>query len=99
MGIIARQTIKGSVYSYLGAAIGFINVGLIMPQIFSTEQIGLTNLLIAVVITSYSIHYTKLYEVDWSSLPFCGDGGAICSGRGAAGAPSGEAPVPDGTRK
>ncbi len=48
MGIIARQTIKGSVYSYLGAAIGFINVGLIMPQIFSTEQIGLTNLLIAV---------------------------------------------------
>ncbi len=48
MGLIARQTIKGSVYSYLGAAIGFINVGLIMPQIFSTDEIGLTNLLIAV---------------------------------------------------
>jgi O-antigen/teichoic acid export membrane protein len=48
MGIIARQTIKGSVYSYLGAAIGFINVALIMPQIFTTEEIGLTNLLVAV---------------------------------------------------
>lgn len=47
MGIIARQTIKGSIYSYLGAIIGFINVALIMPQIFSTDQIGLTNLLIA----------------------------------------------------
>lgn len=48
MGIIARQTIKGSIYSYLGALIGFVNVGLIMPQIFSTAEIGLTNLLVAV---------------------------------------------------
>ncbi len=48
MGIIARQTIKGSIYSYLGAIIGFINVGLIMPQIFSTAQIGLTSLLISI---------------------------------------------------
>lgn len=47
MGIIARQTIKGSVYSYLGAAIGFVNVALIMPQIFTTDEIGLTNLLVA----------------------------------------------------
>ncbi len=48
MGIIARQTIKGSAYSYLGALIGFVNVGLIMPQIFSTAEIGLTNLLISI---------------------------------------------------
>ncbi|MBN2776596.1 MAG: polysaccharide biosynthesis C-terminal domain-containing protein [Bacteroidales bacterium] len=47
MGIIARQTIKGSAYSALGAIIGFINIGLIMPQIFSTAEIGLTNLLIS----------------------------------------------------
>lgn len=47
MGIIARQTIKGSIYSYLGAFIGFINVAIIMPQIFNTDQIGLTNLLVA----------------------------------------------------
>ncbi len=48
MGIIARQTIKGSFYSALGALIGFINIGLIMPQIFSTAEIGLTNLLISI---------------------------------------------------
>ncbi|MDD3740959.1 MAG: polysaccharide biosynthesis C-terminal domain-containing protein [Bacteroidales bacterium] len=48
MGIIARQTIKGSIYSYLGALIGFVNVALIMPQIFSTAEIGLTNLLVAI---------------------------------------------------
>ncbi len=47
MGLIAKQTIKGSVYSYLGAFIGFVNVALIMPQIFTSDEIGLTNLLIA----------------------------------------------------
>ncbi len=50
MGIIIRQTIKGSIYSYLGAILGFINVALLMPTIFSTEQIGLTSLLISVSI-------------------------------------------------
>ncbi|HRW22751.1 MAG TPA: hypothetical protein P5509_12335, partial [Bacteroidales bacterium] len=50
MGIIIRQTIKGSIYSYLGAILGFINVALLMPTIFTTEQIGLTSLLISVSI-------------------------------------------------
>ena len=48
MGLIAKQTIKGSIYSYLGAFIGFVNVALIMPQIFTSDEIGLTNLLIAI---------------------------------------------------
>ncbi|MCF0207132.1 MAG: oligosaccharide flippase family protein [Bacteroidales bacterium] len=47
MGLIAKQTIKGSVYSYLGAFIGFVNTALIMPKIFTTEQVGLTSLLIS----------------------------------------------------
>ena len=42
MGLIAKQTIKGSIYSYLGAFIGFVNVALLMPQIFTTDEIGLT---------------------------------------------------------
>jgi O-antigen/teichoic acid export membrane protein len=50
MGIIIRQTIKGSIYSYLGALLGFVNVALLMPAIFTTEQIGLTSLLISVSI-------------------------------------------------
>lgn len=47
MGIIARQTIKGSVYSYLGAFIGFVNVGVLMPKLFTTDQVGLANLLVS----------------------------------------------------
>ena len=48
MGIIQSQTIKGSVYSYLGIIVGFLNTALIMPILFSTEEIGLVNILVAI---------------------------------------------------
>ena len=50
MGIIAKQSIKGSIYIYAGAVIGFLNVGLLMPKFFATNQVGLINLLIAITI-------------------------------------------------
>jgi O-antigen/teichoic acid export membrane protein len=50
MGIIIRQTIKSSIYSYGGALIGFVNVALLMPHIFTTAEIGLTSLLLSVSI-------------------------------------------------
>jgi len=50
MGIIAKQSIKGSVYTYLGAIVGFVNTGLLMPKFFSTEQVGLINVLIALTL-------------------------------------------------
>lgn len=46
LGIVAKQTIKGSVWSYLGALIGAVNVAILMPRFFSEEQIGLTSILI-----------------------------------------------------
>jgi O-antigen/teichoic acid export membrane protein len=48
MGIIEKQTIRGSFYSYLGVAIGFVTVGLIWPRILEPEQIGLINFLVAI---------------------------------------------------
>ena len=47
MGIIAKQTIKGSVFSYLGVVLGGINVAILYPRILSEDQIGLINILIA----------------------------------------------------
>lgn len=47
MGIIKRQSIKGSIYSYLGIGFGFIITGILFPRYLSEEQIGLINLLIA----------------------------------------------------
>ncbi|RYE16279.1 MAG: polysaccharide biosynthesis protein, partial [Sphingobacteriaceae bacterium] len=45
MGIIQQQTIKGTLYSYLGVAIGFVTVYYFQPQALSEEQIGLITIL------------------------------------------------------
>lgn len=48
MGIIARQSVKGAFWSYLGIVIGYLNVGIIMPQFFDTAQVGLVQLFASV---------------------------------------------------
>ena len=47
MGIIIKQSIKGTIYSYLGAFLGVVNVLVLMPKVLLSEQIGLINLLVA----------------------------------------------------
>lgn len=47
MGLIAKQTVLGSIYTYAGAAIGFVSTGLLMPVFFQEEQVGLVNIIIA----------------------------------------------------
>lgn len=46
MGIIAKQSITGSILIYVGTIFGFVNSVLLFPRIFSTEQIGLIGLLV-----------------------------------------------------
>ncbi|MBK7632179.1 MAG: oligosaccharide flippase family protein [Ignavibacteriales bacterium] len=48
MGIVIRQSIKTTVVSYLGFAIGYVNTLFLFPLVLSKEQIGLTRLLISV---------------------------------------------------
>jgi len=48
MGIIQKQTIKGSTWSYVGAFLGFVNTGLLFPKIFSTSEIGLLSVIVAI---------------------------------------------------
>lgn len=48
MGTIARQTIQNSFFSYLGVLLGGVNIALLYPRIFSEEQVGLINVLLAV---------------------------------------------------
>lgn len=47
MGIIIRQSIKGGIWSYLGLIVGYVNVGVIMPNFFRPDQIGLVQLFLA----------------------------------------------------
>ena len=54
MGIIQRQSIKGTIYSYLGVVIGFVTTGLLFPKFLTTEQVGLLSLLVS---------YTNLFAI------------------------------------
>ena len=47
MGIIRKQTIIGSIFSYLGALIGLVNIAILYPRVLSTEEVGLLSWLIA----------------------------------------------------
>ncbi|MVM30986.1 lipopolysaccharide biosynthesis protein [Spirosoma sp. HMF4905] len=48
MGIIKRQTIQSSIYSYAGVAVGFLTQGLWFPNLFrGTQVVGLLTLLIS----------------------------------------------------
>jgi len=64
MGVIKRQTIKGSVYSYLGVALGFLYT-IVSIKLLSSEQIGLTAILVAVsaLYSQFStLGFTKVIE-------------------------------------
>lgn len=54
MGVIVRQTIKGTIYSYLGILVGFLTVNIIQPHALTTEQVGLTGIL-----TSFSLMFAQ----------------------------------------
>jgi O-antigen/teichoic acid export membrane protein len=47
VGIIYKQAAKGSLYSYIGVGLGFITTALLLPQLYSTEEIGLLKILLA----------------------------------------------------
>ena len=47
MGIIIKQSIKGSIWSYLGVGIGFITTAYLFPKYLTTDVVGLLGLLLA----------------------------------------------------
>lgn len=55
VGIIEKQSIKGSIYSYIGVAIGFVTAGVLLPQIFSPKENGVIDLL-----TTWSLVFATL---------------------------------------
>ena len=50
MGIIKRQTIQSSIYTYAGVAVGFLTQGIFFPNLFSKAQVGLLSLLISLAL-------------------------------------------------
>lgn len=46
MGVVVRQTIKGTVMNYLGVLVGFITTFFIVTKYLTTEEVGLTRVLV-----------------------------------------------------
>ena len=47
MGIVIKQSIKGTIYTYIGVFLGFITTGLLLPRLFATNEVGLLKLMVA----------------------------------------------------
>jgi len=47
LGIIQKQAIKGTVYTYIGAFLGLINMVILFPTILSPNEVGLVSILLA----------------------------------------------------
>lgn len=47
MGIIQRQSIKGTIYSYIGVVLGFVTTGLLYPFVLKDGEIGVLKLLMS----------------------------------------------------
>ena len=62
MGIIIKQSIKGSIWSYLGVAVGFVTTAYLFPNYLTTDTVGLFGLLL-----SWSLIFAQ-----FSSLGFHG---------------------------
>ena len=58
MGVVRTQGIKNVISSYLGVALGYLNVIILFPAYFSSEQFGLINLMVSV-----SFVYTQFASV------------------------------------
>lgn len=56
MGVIIRQSIKGTLANYLGIAIGFITTFFVITNYLTSEQVGLTRVLIdaAILFSSFA---------------------------------------------
>jgi O-antigen/teichoic acid export membrane protein len=47
LGIIVNQSVKGTIYTYIGVVLGFVTTGILLPRIYSTEEVGLLKILVA----------------------------------------------------
>src|SRR5947207_3374598 len=50
MGIVQRQSIKSSIATYIGVAIGYLNFVILYPRFLSTDQVGLIRVLVSVTV-------------------------------------------------
>lgn len=58
MGIVRKQALANTIFSYIGVALGYLNLIILFPAYFTSEQFGLVNLIISV-----SVIYANLSSI------------------------------------
>jgi O-antigen/teichoic acid export membrane protein len=54
LGIVRKEALANSIFSYIGVALGYLNVIILFPAFFSSDEFGLLSLIISVsIIYSY----------------------------------------------
>ncbi len=70
MGIVRNQGIKNLIFSYAGVALGYVNIILLFPAYFSSEQFGLINLMISVSFVYAQLSSVGLINAVTKYFPF-----------------------------
>lgn len=73
MGIIKKQTLSGSIFSYGGVLVGFVNLAVLSPIVFSSEQIGLPALIISISLIASQIGSLGFNNVTIRLFPYFRD--------------------------
>jgi O-antigen/teichoic acid export membrane protein len=70
MGIIQRQSIRSSVFIFIGFGIGALNMLVLFPKIFTPEQIGLTRIIMDTGLTLSTLASLGTLPVIYKFFPF-----------------------------
>ena len=70
MGLVQKDALRTTLISSIGLVLGYVNKGLLFLLIFSTEQIGVVNLIFSLgVLFAQFSNLGSLYSI-WKFFPF-----------------------------
>jgi len=70
LGVIIKQSIKNAIISYVGIGLGFVITILLFPYILTTDQYGLTRLLISLALIAAQIAHLGIKNIIIRFLPY-----------------------------
>lgn len=70
MGIIIRQSIQNTIVSYIGIGLGFVSTILLFPNILTSDQFGLTRLMLSVSLICVQISQLGMKNVIIRYFPY-----------------------------
>lgn len=73
MGVVQKQSAWNSVFSYLGAGLGFLNKVFLLTRFFSEEQVGLANLLVTISLVFAQFSALGFVQITLRFFPFFKD--------------------------